>query len=90
MASSGGQHDSLDDKKGNFDGSKPAEKLNFYDIMDKMIGHNKQKFSNVIVPSQGLPIPPRSEQEIRITSFFESCAFKTTLSCVAGKLCDLY
>ena len=85
MASSGGQHDSLDDKSHNIEGTQPADKLNFYEVMDKMIGHNKQKFSNVIVPSQGLPIPPRSEQEIRITSFFESCTFKTTLSCVAGE-----
>ena len=85
MASSGGQHEINVIKKPNFSGNEPAEKINMNELMDKMIGYNKQKFSNVIVPPNKLNIPPQDPQERRIVTIFESCPFKTTMSAGAGK-----
>merc|ERR1711893_449946 len=51
-----------------------------------MIGNKKQKFSDVIVPNVGIPQPPRHPQEVRIQAVIDSCAFKTTASCVLGGL----
>ena len=59
--------------------------LNFYTLMDQMVGENKKRFTDVVVPNVGIPTPPRPEMEIRVANFFESCAFKTGISCVAGE-----
>ncbi len=76
-----------DDQREN---DKPTEQLtvspiNYYDLLDKMIGYKKERFTDIVVPNVGIPQPARPLQEIRIASFFESCSFKTGLSCVAGQ-----
>ena len=67
-----------------FEQSVPGQKINWYELMDKMIGSKKQRFSDVVVPNVGIPQPPRHPQEVRIASIMESCAFKTTMSCAIG------
>ena len=60
--------------------------LNLNELMDKMIGHKKQRFSDVIVPRVGIPQAPKPPEEVRIQAVFESCTFKTAMSCVVGEL----
>merc|ERR1711976_434369 len=69
-----------------FEQHVPGQKINWYELMDKMIGNKKQKFSDVIVPNVGIPHPPRHPQEVRIAAIMDSCTFKTTMSCVIGGL----
>ena len=57
----------------------------WYDLMDKMIGSKKQRFSAVMVPPVGIPQAPRSPEEIRIQRAMDSCMFKSVMSCVIGK-----
>ena len=61
-----------------------APPINYYQLLDKMIGNKKEKFTDVLVPNVGIPQPARSPQEVKIAAFFESCPFKSGLSCVAG------
>ena len=68
-----------------FEQHVPGQKINFYELMDKMIGSKKQRFSDVVVPYVGIPQPARPPEEVRIAAVMESCAFKTTMSCVIGK-----
>ncbi|KAK2168664.1 hypothetical protein LSH36_15g13059 [Paralvinella palmiformis] len=64
-----------------------SDKFDWYDTLDKLIGHKKQRFSDY-VPRSGLPQPAQHPDEIRIQrraeALFESCAFKTVMSCVIG------
>jgi len=57
----------------------------WYDLMDKMIGSKKQRFSAVMVPPVGIPQAARSPEEIRIQRAMDSCTFKSVISCVIGK-----
>ena len=63
----------------------PLQPLQMSEILQKLIGENKQRFTQ-FTPVGGIPAPPRSPEEERVSAFFESCAFKTTLSCVAGMI----
>merc|ERR1712170_55711 len=49
-----------------------------------MIGYNKQRFNPVGAPITGVPQVTTPPEQLRVQRFFESCAFKTTLSCVGG------
>jgi len=63
----------------------PNNDGSWYDLMDKMIGNNKQRFSDVMVPPVGIPQAVRSPDEIRIQRAMDSCMFKSVMSCVIGK-----
>jgi len=63
----------------------PNGDLSWYDLMDKMIGSKKQRFSDVTVPPVGIPQAPRLPEEIRIQRAMDSCLFKSVMSCVIGK-----
>jgi len=65
----------------------PNNDGSWYDLMDKMIGSKKQRFSDVVVPPVGIPQAPRSPEEIRIQGAMDSCMFKSVMSCVIGKCC---
>jgi len=39
---------------------------------------------NIYIPRTGIPVPQMSMEEWRVKRVMDSCAFKTTLSCVAG------
>lgn len=56
----------------------------WYELMDKMIGSKKQRFSDVMIPPVGIPQAPRSPDEIRIQRAMDSCMFKSIMSCVIG------
>jgi len=63
----------------------PNGDLSWYDLMDKMIGTKKQRFSDVTLPPVGIPQAPRLPEEIRIQRAMDSCLFKSVMSCVIGK-----
>ena len=52
-------------------------------MMDRLIGEKKVR-ENVIVPRVGIPQPERPPEEVKIARLFESCLFKTGLSCILG------
>ena len=64
--------------------NKIRSPLNWYQVMDKMIGENKQRFVPLGTPGTGIP-PAQPIEHVRVQKFFESCAFKTGISCVGGK-----
>ena len=63
----------------------PNGGLSWYDLMDKMIGSKKQRFSDVMLPPVGIPQAPRLPEEIRIQRAMDSCLFKSVMSCVIGE-----
>jgi len=63
----------------------PHDDLSWYDLMDRMIGSKKQRFSDVMLPPVGIPQAPRLPEEIRIQRAMDSCLFKSVMSCVIGK-----
>ena len=63
--------------------AKDVESFSF--IVDHLIGENKQT-RVPFYPVGGIPQMPRSREEILISSFFESCAFKSTAACVVGNI----
>ena len=75
------KHDHDDDSKGDL---LPHGQFQWTRLMDQMIGENRRRFSDRM-PTGGIPAPPRSPEELRVAAFFESCPFKTGLSCVAGR-----
>uniref|UniRef100_A0A1B6MK95 Mitochondrial import inner membrane translocase subunit TIM22 n=1 Tax=Graphocephala atropunctata TaxID=36148 RepID=A0A1B6MK95_9HEMI len=48
------------------------------------IGNNTRYRENIIIPRSMGPVHIKSREEKLIEAGFESCAFKTTMSCVAG------
>jgi len=66
----------------------PNDDLSWYDLMDRMIGSKKQRFSDVMLPPVGIPQAPRLPEEIRIQRAMDSCLFKSVMSCVIGKSQD--
>jgi len=63
----------------------PNNDMSWYDLMDKMIGSKKQRFTDIMVPPVGIPQAPRLPEEIRIQRAMDSCLFKSVMSCVIGK-----
>lgn len=58
--------------------------LKFSELRDALIGPNRRR-ENLLVPNGFFGAQPlKPENEILVERFFESCAFKTTLSCVMG------
>lgn len=51
-----------------------------------LIGNNARYRENVIIPRIIGPVKIKTREEKMVEAAFESCAFKTLMSCVAGKL----
>ena len=60
------------------------DRLSFYRVMEQMMGDQRQ-IRQIIERPPGLPAPPRSPEEIKVQMAFDSCIFKTGMSCVLGK-----
>ena len=69
--------------------NNPFAPINWYDLMDKMIGE-KKKYDKIITPMTGIPQPLQSREEVRVQRAFESCAFKTAMSCTIGPSAQYY
>lgn len=65
--------------------SKPGEVvLSFSELRDALLSPDRKR-DNLIVPNGIMGAAPlKSSNEILVESFFESCAFKTTISGVMG------
>ena len=61
----------------------PTTTFNWYHQLDLMMGENKRR-TKVFAPPQGIPYPEKTPEELRLHALFESCAFKTGMSCVLG------
>lgn len=54
-------------------------------LTNYFVGNNYRFRENIVIPKNLGPIKIKSNEEKMIESFFESCTFKTIMSCVAGK-----
>lgn len=61
---------------------KPAD---FDVVMHRLMGNQKQR-TDRYVETWSIVKAARPKEEILIHAAFESCAFKSAMSCVAGKL----
>lgn len=58
--------------------------IKFSELRDALIGPNRRR-DNLLIPNGYLGAEPlKSVNERLVERFFESCTFKTTLSCVMG------
>ncbi|CAL1545245.1 unnamed protein product [Lymnaea stagnalis] len=57
---------------------------NFNLIIDHVIGNKKLPKKDVSVPIGGIPQMPLTKEELFIRDIFDSCAFKSSASCVVG------
>jgi hypothetical protein len=51
-----------------------------------MIGNNTRYRENIIIPRMMGPVKIKTREEKMVEAAFESCGFKTVMSCVLGKL----
>jgi hypothetical protein len=51
-----------------------------------MVGNNTRFRDNVIIPRMMGPVKIKTREEKMVEAAFDSCAFKTVMSCVLGKL----
>lgn len=51
-----------------------------------LIGNNERYRENMIIPRMMGPVKIKTREEKMVEAAFESCAFKTVMSCVLGKL----
>jgi import inner membrane translocase subunit TIM22 len=51
-----------------------------------LIGNNTRYRENIIIPRIMGPVKIKTREEKMVEAAFESCAFKTVMSCVLGKL----
>lgn len=49
------------------------------------VGNNYRYRENIIIPKNLGPVQIKSNEEKMVESFFESCVFKSLMSCVVGK-----
>lgn len=66
--------------------SENVREINFSELMNALIGPNKRVRENVIFPVGLFPHKVKTRDELRVEAAFESCAFKTGLSCILGEL----
>uniref|UniRef100_G3MSJ0 Mitochondrial import inner membrane translocase subunit TIM22 n=1 Tax=Amblyomma maculatum TaxID=34609 RepID=G3MSJ0_AMBMU len=68
------------------DASTPnnVREINFSELMNLLIGPNKRVRENVVFPPGLFPHKIKTKDELRVEAVFESCAFKTGISCVLG------
>lgn len=55
-------------------------------LMRYFIGNNFRYRDNIIIPKNLGPVVIKTKEEKMVESFFESCPFKTLMSCVIGLL----
>lgn len=74
----------MTDTNGNVDSStlKPAD---FDVVMQRLMGEKKQRTQRYI-ETWNMVKASRPKEELMVHAAFESCAFKSALSCLAGKL----
>lgn len=53
-------------------------------LTNYFIGNNYRYRENIIIPRNLGPVQIKTNEEKMVESFFESCAFKSTMSCVGG------
>lgn len=73
----------------NEDYVKELEAKDFDVVMQRMMGENKQRTAR-FVETWKLIKAQRPKEELMVQAAFESCAFKSALSCVAGMLSLLH
>lgn len=63
----------------------------FFDrIAQYFVGNNQRYRENIIIPKLVGPVQVKTNEQKMVESVFESCAFKTGMSCVIGMLFVLY
>lgn len=50
------------------------------------VGNNFRYRENIIIPKNLGPVVIKTKEEKMVEAFFESCPFKTVMSCVLGKI----
>ena len=58
--------------------------LRFDRIIDRVIGHNR-KYNPDFQMTSGIPQPAKLPMELKLSKLFDSCIFKSTMSCVVGE-----
>ena len=53
-------------------------------LIKYFVGNNYRYRDNIIIPRTVGPVQIPTPDEKRVAAFFESCAFKASLSCVLG------
>lgn len=53
-------------------------------MMNHFVGNNSRYRENIIIPKNLGPVVIKTKEEKAVEAFFESCAFKATMSCVIG------
>lgn len=74
----------------NLDMSNSQEKRQFTNeewtfLTKYFVGNNYRYRENIIIPKNLGPVQIKSNEEKMVESFFESCFFKSLMSCVVGK-----
>ncbi len=59
-------------------------RLNWYNIMDRMIGENRQRFVPLGTPIRGIP-PAQPPEMVRVQTVMESCPFKAGIAFAGGE-----
>lgn len=55
-------------------------------LTNHFIGNNYRYRENIIIPRNLGPVTIKTNEEKMIESFFESCGFKSGMSCVGGNM----
>uniref|UniRef100_A0A6M2CXX6 Mitochondrial import inner membrane translocase subunit TIM22 n=1 Tax=Rhipicephalus microplus TaxID=6941 RepID=A0A6M2CXX6_RHIMP len=61
-----------------------VREINFSELTGLLIGPNKRVKENIVFPPGLFPHKIKTRDELRVEAVFESCAFKTGISCVLG------
>lgn len=57
----------------------------FFDrVAQYFVGNNQRYRENIVIPKMMGPVQIKTNEQKMVESVFESCAFKTTMSCVLG------
>ena len=59
------------------------KRINWYEVMDNMIGENRQRTAP-FMPRSAIPQVLKSPEEVRVQNAFDSCIFKTIISGTMG------
>lgn len=54
-------------------------------LIKYFVGNNFRYRENIIIPKSVGPVQIKTNEEKMVESFFESCTFKSLMSCVVGK-----
>ncbi|KAH6932049.1 hypothetical protein HPB50_002601 [Hyalomma asiaticum] len=61
-----------------------VREINLSELMGLLLGPNKRVKENIVFPPGLFPHKIKTRDELRVEAVFESCAFKTGISCVLG------